>query len=121
MIGIGADLVEVDRFRRALDRTPRLRERLFRPDERMYAERAVDPAQRYAARFAAKEATLKALGLGLGAMALYDIEVVRESSGRPALCLHGRAAVTAARAGVTQWQLTLTHTDRTAHATVVAL
>ena len=121
MIGIGADLVEVERFRRALIRTPGLRERLFRPDERMYAERAVDPAQRYAARFAAKEATLKALGLGLGAMALYDIEVVRESSGRPTLCLHGKAVETAMEAGVTQWQLTLAHTDRVAHATVVAL
>ena len=83
MIGIGTDLVDVDRFRRSLDRTPGLRERLFRPDERAYSEQARDPAARFAARFAAKEATLKALGLGLGTMALYDIEVVREPSGRP--------------------------------------
>ena len=121
MIGIGADLVQVDRFRSALDRTPRLRERLFRPDERMYAEQAIDPAQRYAVRFAAKEATLKALGLGLGAMALYDIEVIRELSGRPTLCLHNKALVKAAMLGVTQWHLTLTHTGQVAHATVVAL
>jgi holo-[acyl-carrier protein] synthase len=70
---------------------------------------------------AAKEATLKALGLGLGAMALYDIEVVREPSGRPTLCLHGSAALTATEAGVGRWVLTLSHTGRVAQATVVAL
>ena len=121
MIGIGTDLVDVDRFRRSLDRTPGLRERLFRPDERAYAEQASDPAVRFAARVAAKEATLKALGLGLGAMALYDIEVVREPSGRPTLCLHGSAALTATEAGVGRWVLTLSHTGRVAQATVVAL
>ena len=121
MIGIGTDLVDVDRFRRSLDRTPGLRERLFRPDERAYSEQASDPAVRFAARFAAKEATLKALGLGLGAMVFYDIEVVRELSGRPTLWLHGMAALTAAQAGVRHWALTLSHTGRVAQATVVAL
>ena len=121
MIGIGTDLVDVDRFRRSLDRTPGLRERLFRPEEQSYAERAIDPAERYAARFAAKEATLKALGLGLGAMVFYDIEVVREPSGKPTLLLHDAAALTAAESGVDRWVVTLTHTDRVAQATVVAL
>ena len=121
MIGIGTDLVDVDRFRRSLDRTPGLRERLFRPDERAYSEQALDPAARFAVRFAAKEATLKALGLGLGTMALYDIEVVREPSGRPTLCLHGSAALKATEAGVGRWVLTLSHTGLVAQATVVAL
>ena len=75
MIGIGIDLVDIDRFRRSLERTPSLRDRLFRPDERTYADSHVDPAGRYAVRFAAKEAALKALGLGLGGMAMHDIEV----------------------------------------------
>ena len=121
MIGIGTDLVDVERFRRSLDRTPGLRRRLFRPDERSYAEQASDPAVRLAARFAAKEATLKALGLGLGAMVFYDIEVVRDDLGPPSLVLHGKALEVAQRAGVTRWLITLSHTDQLAQATVVAL
>ena len=70
MIGIGVDLVDVERFRRVISRTPGIVSRLFRPSEREYAEKANDPAERYAARFAAKEATLKSLGLGLGSWGL---------------------------------------------------
>ena len=121
MIGIGVDLVDVDRFRDSLARTPSLRDRLFRPEERAYADAHVDPAGRYAVRFAAKEATLKALGLGLGGMALHDIEVVRDGLGPPSLVLHGQAAEVAAEAGVTRWLVTLSHTDHLAQATVVAL
>ncbi|MEE3275829.1 MAG: holo-ACP synthase [Actinomycetota bacterium] len=121
MIGIGVDLVDIDRFRESLERTPSLRDRLFRPDERTYAESHVDPAGRYAVRFAAKEATLKALGLGLGGMAMSDIEVVRDGLGPPSLVLHGSAAEVAAEAGVTRWLVTLSHTDHVAQATVVAL
>lgn len=122
MIGIGTDLVEIDRFRRSLERTPGLRDRLFRPAERAYAERRRDPTERYAARFAAKEAVLKALGLGLGAARLADIEIERDdASGAPAIRLHGRAARLAAERGVTRWLVTLTHTDRVAQAIVVAL
>lgn len=121
MIGIGIDLVDVDRFRRSLDRTPSLRDRLFRPNERAYAEAHADPAGRYAVRFAAKEATLKALGLGLGGMALYDIEVVRDGLGPPSLVLHDHAAQVAAEAGVKSWLVTLSHIDHVAQATVVAI
>ena len=121
MIGIGTDLVELDRFREALRRTPRLAERLFRPDERAYAERSRDPTERLAVRFAAKEAVMKALGVGLGEMAFADIEVVRQASGAPQVRLHGRAAEVAAEHGVTDWRLSLTHTDRAAQAVAVAL
>lgn len=121
MIGIGTDLVDVCRFRRSLDRTPGLLERLFRPAERTYAEQAADPTERLAARFAAKEATFKALGVGLGEIAMYDIEVVREPSGKPTICLHGTALLKAAEAGVRRWELTLSHTAKLAQATVVAL
>ena len=121
MIGIGVDLVDIDRFRGSLDRTPSLRDRLFRPAERAYADAHVDPASRYAVRFAAKEAALKALGLGLGGMAMYDIEVVRDGLGPPSLVLHGESAEVARRAGVIRWLVTLSHTDTLAQATVVAL
>ena len=120
MIGIGTDVVDIERFRRSLERTPGLRERLFRPEERAYADRRRDPVERYAGRFAAKEAALKALGLGLGGMAMYDIEVVRSDSGAPSLLLHGRAAVVAAEAGVTGWLVTISHTGTVAQAVVVA-
>ncbi len=121
MIGIGIDVVEIDRFRRALERTPGIRERLFRPDERAYAELRHDPTERYAVRFAAKEAVMKALGCGLGQVAMCDIEVVRASSGAPSVFLHGSARARADELGVARWLLTLTHTSRDAHAIAVAL
>jgi holo-[acyl-carrier protein] synthase len=121
VIGIGTDLVELDRFRLALQRTPGLVERLFSDAERAYADRRKDPTERYAARFAAKEAVLKAMGVGLWAFPLRDIEVVRAPSGQPSVVLHGKAAAMAAERGVTGWRLTMTHTDRVAQATAVAL
>lgn len=121
MIGIGADLVDIDRFRAVMTRTPAVVERLFTPDERAYAGRAADPAPRLAARFAAKEAALKALGLGLGGMAMAQIEVVRSGDGPPGLVLHGRARSVARTRGVDRWLVTLSHTDRLAQAVVVAL
>jgi holo-[acyl-carrier protein] synthase len=118
--GIGVDLVDVDRMRRSLARTPSLASRLFTDDERAYAERAPDPTERLAARFAAKEAVMKALGVGLGAFDWHDVEVVRTATGAPELRLAGRAAELAARAGISRWLVTLSHTDRTAEAVVVA-
>lgn len=121
MIGIGVDLVDVDRFRTSLARTPSLVERLFTPGERAYADAARDPAERYAVRFAAKEAAMKALGVGLGAFDWHDVEVVRADSGAPSLQVTGRAAALAVEAGVGSWKLTLAHTHVTAEAIVVAL
>jgi len=121
VVGIGADLVDIDRFRMVLRRRPSVVGRLFTAGERTYAERAADPAVRLAARFAAKEAALKALGYGLGGMRMADIEVVRDASGRPELVLHGDASATAAGHGVGRWLVSLSHTDHLAQATVVAL
>ena len=121
MIGIGLDVVELDRFRLALARTPGLRQRLFRPDERAYAELRHDPTERYAVRFAAKEAVMKALGCGLGMVAMIDIEVVRAESGAPSVRLLESARIRADQLGVTRWLLTLTHTAREAQAIAVAL
>ena len=121
MIGIGTDLVELDRFRLALARTPRIVERLFSAAEQAYALRRSDPTERFAARFAAKEAVLKAMGVGLWHFPLRDIEVVRAETGQPSVLLHGKAATMASERGVTEWRLTLTHTDRVAQAIAVAL
>ena len=121
MVGIGIDAVEVARFRAVITRTPGVRTRLFTDGERAYGERARDPAPRLAARFAAKEAVMKALGVGLGAFGFHDVEVVREPSGQPSLVLRGAAATLAEEKGVTGWRLSLTHTDETAEAVAVAL
>lgn len=121
MIGVGVDLCEVPRMRTSLERTPSLADRLFTPGERAYCERRPDPAERYAARFAAKEATLKAMGLGLGACRWHDIEVVRAESGQPSLLLTGSALVAADERGIERWLLTLTHTQHVAEAIAVAL
>jgi holo-[acyl-carrier protein] synthase len=121
VIGVGIDLCDVDRLRKVMERTPGMRERLFTDDERAYCEQRRDPAERYAARFAAKEAVLKALGEGLGACALRDIEVVPLPSGAPKLRLHHSAAALAAEHGVDGWLISLTHTASLAQATVLAL
>ena len=122
IVGIGTDLVEIDRFRLAMQRRKRLPERLFSDDERAYAFRHHDPAPRLAARFGAKEAVMKALGAGLGSFAFREVEVVRDDdSGAPSLALHGAAAALAEERGVTAWHVSLTHTDVTAMAVVLAL
>ncbi len=121
MIGIGIDAVDVGRFRAVLARQPRLAERMFTDRERAYGARARDPAPRLAARFAAKEAVMKALGVGLGAFDFHDVEVVNAPSGQPSLVLTGRAAALAADRGVTGWRLSLTHTETVAEAVAVAL
>ena len=121
MIGIGTDLVELDRFRLAMQRTPGLIDRLFSEDEKRYSLRKKDPTERFAARFAAKEAVMKAMGVGLWKFPLKDIEVVKAPSGAPSVRLHGKAARMAAERGVTEWRLTLTHTERVAQAIAVAL
>lgn len=121
MIGIGTDLVELARFRLAITRTPGILDRLFTDDERAYAELRRDPTERFAARFAAKEAVLKAMGAGLGECDFREIEVVRAESGAPSVLLHGRAVELAAGKGVREWRLTMTHTESLAHAIAVAL
>jgi len=121
VIGIGVDLVDVDRMRTVIGRTPTLAERLFTAGERDYATTALDPAERFATRFAAKEAVMKALGVGLGAVDWHDVEVIRGDSGAPSLHLTGRAASLAEAAGVSSWLLTMTHTATVAEAIAVAL
>jgi holo-[acyl-carrier protein] synthase len=121
MKGIGLDAVEVDRFREVLARTPRVAERLFTPAEQAAGQERRDGVPRLAARFAAKEAAMKALGVGIGAIRWHDVEVVTAPSGAPSLVVTGRAAALATEQGVTSWKVSLTHTDRVAEAVVVTL
>jgi holo-[acyl-carrier protein] synthase len=118
--GIGVDAVDVERFRRVLERRPALAHRVFTDAERSYAASGQNPATRLAARFAAKEAVLKALGVGIGAAAWRDVEVVRGDDGAPHVALAGHAADLAAGRGISRWHLSLSHTELVAVASVLA-
>jgi holo-[acyl-carrier protein] synthase len=119
--GLGVDIVEIERMRAALERRPRLKERLFSEEERAYCDQRSRPEIHYALRFAAKEAVLKALGTGFSGMRFTDVEVVREGSGRPTPRLSGRAAEAAETLGVVEMHLSLSFTHTTAVASAVAI
>ena len=121
MKGIGIDAVDIERFRGLLERRPAMRERLFTSDELSSLAARVDQVPSLAARFAAREATMKALGVGLGAFGFHDVAVANEPGGRPRLVVSGKAAELAADRGVTAWDISLTHTDTVAMAVVAAL
>jgi holo-[acyl-carrier protein] synthase len=113
--GVGIDLLDVERLERALERRPRLAERLFTDEERAYAAARARPGMHLAARFCAKEAVAKALGLA--AWSFRDVEVVATDAA-PQVRLSGRAAARAAELGVTA-AVSLTHTDTVAGAVAV--
>jgi holo-[acyl-carrier protein] synthase len=123
VVGLGVDLVEVGRFAKTLERTPRVAQRLFAAGELAYAGRfsGTGRVERLAVRFAAKEAAMKALGVGLGAFGFHDVEVLRSEAGVPSLAVRGAAAELAGAAGVDEWLVSLSHTATLAQATVVAL
>jgi len=111
-LAVGIDLIEIDRVERALERRPRLAERLFTADELAYARGRARPGRHLAARFAAKEAVIKALGQGVPPK---DIEVV--SGEPPTLRLHGRAADLA---GDSEIAISLTHSRESAAAVAIS-
>lgn len=119
VVGVGVDLVEVDRMRRTVARTPGFVDRVFTAGERDWCRRVPDPAERFAARFAAKEAVAKALGAPPG-LAHREAEVRRDPDGRPHLHLSGRAAEVAAGLGVARWHVSLSHDAGVAIAYVIA-
>lgn len=121
ILGSGVDLCEVPRIEAAVGRYgSRFLERIFTAREIAYADRKANRFERYAARFAAKEAGMKALGTGWhGGIAWRDFEVVNLPSGRPTLKFHGRAAEVAAKLGVRHVALSLTHTKEQALAMVI--
>lgn len=120
VLGVGVDAVEIDRFRDVLARRPRMADRLFSAAEREFAGARHDPVPTLAARFAAKEAVMKALATGLGGVDFADIEVLSSPGGAPRLSISGRASQRAAVLGVSRWHVSLTHTDTMATAVVVA-
>ena len=122
LIGLGSDLIDIERIRGVLDRQgERFLERVFTDEERAYCLGMKHPHKHFAARFAAKEAVMKALGVGWGQGAGWlDIEVVRDPDGPPRLELTGRALGTARVRGVRRWCLSLSHAAGTAIAFVVA-
>ena len=113
IVGIGVDLVDVPRFEQQLARTPRLLERLFAPAERLLKPRSL------AARYAAKEALIKALG-GSDGVYWTDIEVTPEPSGRPTFTLTGETAATVSARGITALHLSMSHDAALATAYVIA-
>lgn len=121
VLGLGSDLVEIERFRQVLARRPRIVDRIFSEGESGYVACLRDPVPHLAARFGAKEAVMKALGVGLWKFALRDVEVMRHTDGKPELLLHGRALAIAKEVGVTGWLVSLSHTDTTAMAVVLAI
>jgi holo-[acyl-carrier protein] synthase len=118
LLSLGIDIIEVDRIRQALRRRPRLAPRLFTERERAYCDRRADPAPHYAARFAAKEATAKAVGRWLR---WHDVEVLSEGSGRPLLLLSGEAAALVRVAQGARALLSVSHSRDYAVACVLLL
>jgi len=119
IVGVGIDVVPVERFARALLRTPALAERLFTPDEQLTDTGGRRTAESLAARFAAKEALAKSLGAP-GGMLWTDAEVITDAYGRPHLEVRGTVAARAKELGVTHWHVSLSHDGGIASATVIA-
>ena len=121
ILGTGIDLAEVARIRQAIERYgQRFVDRIYTPAEIAYVERKANRFERYAARFAAKEAGMKAIGTGWRrGVTWQDFEVKNLPGGRPTLLLHGEAAKIAANLGVKRIALSLTHTTEQGMAFVV--
>ena len=118
IIGLGVDIAEVGRVKAAIERHGEtFLRRLYTPTEREYCERFKN---KYAGRFAAKEAAMKALGTGWSrGVRWVDVEVVRQRGGRPTVKLHGEAGKIADRLGVKNTSLSITHTAEQAFAQVI--
>ena len=121
IVAIGIDIIEVKRVREVLVRTPRFAERVFTAAERVYCDsRGAVAAQHYAARFAAKEAALKAFQTGWrGGISWQDVEIAARVSGAPYLIFHGQVQELFEKSGATSVHLSLSHTSEHAIAEVV--
>jgi len=121
IVGTGIDIAEVPRIRKSIERFgERFLQRVFTPGEIRYCDSKANRFERYAARFAAKEAAMKALGTGWNhGVRWRDCEVVRQPGGRPTIAFHGKAEEFAAKLGVKNAALSLTHTADQAIAQVI--
>ena len=120
IVGIGVDVVEVDRVRGILERRPGFDERVFTPEEVRVCRDAADPAQCLASRWAAREAAAKALG-GIPGVAWHDIRVEVDGDGKPSLALDGRARERASEVGADQVLVSISHERSVAAAFCVAV
>jgi len=121
IVGTGIDIAEVPRIRQSIERFgDRFVQRVFTPGEILYCDSKMNRFERYAARFAAKEAAMKALGTGWNhGVRWRDCEVTRMPGGRPTMTFHGRAAEFAAKLGAKNVALSLSHTVEQAIAQVI--
>ena len=121
ILGIGTDLAEVERIHKSVERFgERFLARIYTAQERAYAMRKANWAESLAARFAAKEAGMKAIGTGLSrGVSCQHLEVANEPSGRPTIRLYGAALAVAQAMGVKRISVSLTHTKATAFAVVI--
>jgi len=121
IVGLGIDLAEVDRIRKAIERHGRrFTDRIYTVAEIAYVERKANRYERYAARFAAKEAAMKAIGTGWNhGVTWRDVEICRQPGRRPTIAFHGKAAEFAAKLGAVHIALSLSHTREYAIAQVI--
>lgn len=121
IVGTGIDITEVRRIESAIERFGRrFLERVFTPEEVRYCESKANKAERYAGRFAAKEAAMKAIGTGWSrGVRWQDVEVRRFPGGRPTVAFHGKAGEFAQKLGAVRAHLSITHTEQQAMAQVI--
>lgn len=119
VVGVGTDLIEIARIRRAIENNPHFLDRVYTEKEIAYCRRKKNPWQSFAARFAAKEAVGKALGTGLGRIGLQEIEVVNDAGGQPCIVLYGTAQELAVSRNVQHVHISLSHSEAYAIATAV--
>jgi holo-[acyl-carrier protein] synthase len=121
IIGIGVDIVEIERFRKVIERLKdRFLLRVFTPGERIFCDNHRNPVPHFAVRFAAKEAVFKALGTGWAkGVTWLDVEVLRERQDPPKLVLSGEALRLSEKKGVRNLHLSLSHTEQSAIAMVI--
>lgn len=121
-VSLGVDIVEIERMRAILKRSPAFVRRAFSEDERAYCDSTAAPEFHYATRFAAKEAVLKALGTGFSqGVGIRDVEVVLDSKGKPRVALHGRALEISKEAHIKEFPLSLSYTHKEAVACAMAI
>lgn len=120
IVGLGVDICEIARMERALARHPTMRARVFTTEEIAYCDAKARPAESYAGRFAAREATIKALG-GYRGKRWQDISIARHPSGAPGIVLAGNAKRRADELGITRIMITFTHEKTNAVAFAIAV
>lgn len=120
IFGIGTDIIEVERIERQLEKNTGLKEKLFTSDEIAYCETKKNKAQHYAARFAAKEAFLKAIGTGWrDGLQFNEVEVTNDQLGKPLIVLYGKTKDFVAEINITNIQVSLTHIRDMVNAIVI--